>query len=170
MTRKTIIIIATLLIVPLFTACSLFGDDEAFSCKDLVVTGEDSPEAIEYRGDPSDQWVVTGIETEYDSSANHSITTLKVNAAYPNPTNPISKLTYDLPKHMSVRIKVRSSGGDYNSNIVDGRFTAGSYQVTADLSESSSKCFRADFYFEGSEKSNAYGLIKIERMNKFLYL
>lgn len=160
MNRKFIFIITTLLITPLISSCSLFGDDESFSCNDLVVTDETSPEPVDYRGDPSDQWVVSGIQTEYEDG--ETVNTLTVYAAYPNPANPTTQLSYNLPKDMTVKVRVKSSNGEYNQIIVDERKTSGRHQLAVELSESSSKCFRADFYFDGSEKSNAYGLIKIE--------
>lgn len=155
MKRKPSFIVIAFLAPFFIFSCSLFGSNgDTFSCQNLVVMDE-TGSLVEYQGDPSDQWKVSGIQPEYANL-------LKVNAAYPNPTTSRINIQYEIPDDMQVRVRVKGSNGDYDQIIVDNTQQKGSYTTIANLSESSSKCFRADFYFAGSESSNAYGLIKKE--------
>lgn len=162
----------TLLLFILSINCSLFKDEQNLSCEDLVITSEESPEIIQVKGDPSGQWVVSGIENPEETGSNCEegqecevgIAEYRVRAAYPNPIDAgtSTTLSFDFPEENNLKIVLQNEDGSFQEVITDRILPTGSYSQTVGFESRSAGCYRIDFYFGNSEVSNAYGLILTE--------
>ena len=52
--------------------------------------------------------------------------------AYPNPFNPLTKFTYNLPENAEVSLVIYNSMGQFIQELVSGHCQAGEYEVTWD--------------------------------------
>ena len=53
---------------------------------------------------------------------------------YPNPFNPSTTISFDIPTRNAVSLKVYDILGKEVMTLADGEYSAGSYNITADLS------------------------------------
>ena len=78
----------------------------------------------------------TGIITSND--AEEFPNTYELGSNYPNPFNPITTITYSLPRAEYVRLDVYDVAGKHVQTLVDGVMRSGSHSVVFDGSQLSS--------------------------------
>jgi len=101
-------------------------DNEAGIAMNHVVTISDANPVFVVPTDKfGSQWVkvdripTSGLPAEFTLNAN-----------YPNPFNPTTFITYDLPMKSHVRLTIFNAMGQIVANLVDGEQNAGSYRVS----------------------------------------
>lgn len=67
-----------------------------------------------------------------DEDKDYIIKEFKLSQNYPNPFNPTTKISYDLPKGSTVKLKVFNSIGKEIKTLVDERQNAGRYTIDFD--------------------------------------
>ncbi len=72
-----------------------------------------------------------------------------LHAAYPNPFNPSTTLSFDLPRASIVRLAIYDVTGRLVRNLTDGAFDAGTHRVTFDASDLSTGVYLARFECPG---------------------
>jgi len=164
--------IQTLLFALLFmltitlSSCSLFSSKDSFSCSDLVVTDETGL-VLEMLGDPSDQWRIMNSDIEpvtYELEGREYTSELQVDSAYPNPVRNKnnSRFSYVVPKTLRVFITISHASSRYNKTLVDNILPEGRHEVQISFQDLPNGCYKVEYFFDESDKVNAFGLIKVE--------
>ncbi len=79
---------------------------------------------------------------------------------YPNPFNPVTKIKFDIKKSGFVKLMVYDSRGSLISELVNGNYNAGTYEVTFDASKLSSGVYFYKLQTGGFESIKKMMLIK----------
>jgi len=147
-----------LISLPLITSCGIFGSDSQFNCNDLVLTDYVGLE-LGKEGEPSEQWKIMNLNSKDNEPDSVD---LSVSSAYPNPVNrnKYSTIRFSIHKEMNVNIQLTHAKKDFNRNILNERLSVGHH--TRNIKFEPDGCYRVDFHFDGSKKSNAYGLVLVE--------
>ena len=158
------------LLLLITNSCSLFSNDDGISCKNLVVTPENGPVTIEKRGDPTGQWIVTGIENpeieERECNSGEECEVLiaeyNVKAAYPNPmeVGTSTNLIFSIPETTRVNIKI--VGASYMEVPLNRVLPIGTHSLTIGFENGQEGCYKVEYFFGDSERANAYGMILVE--------
>ena len=83
------------------------------------------------------------------------ITDFKLNSNYPNPFNPTTVISYQLPVNSDVKLLVYDSLGRTVATLVNGQQQAGLHRVTFDASQ-----LAGGIYFYRLQTSNGFGEVK----------
>ena len=84
-----------------------------------------------YRPYPFNKWKVVATRADSDPVLPE---TFSLNANYPNPFNPVTTISYDLPGQIDVRLEVFDIVGRHVATLVDEIQPPGTYQVSWDAS------------------------------------
>jgi hypothetical protein len=87
-------------------------------------------------------------------------TTLELNPAYPNPFNAGTQLTFTLPQSGDVSLKIYDAAGRQVSNLANGYFLPGAYQVSFDGAGLPSGTYFARLISGGIETTRSMTLLK----------
>jgi len=102
------------------------------------------PRGIEYA-------IITIGNTEFEDNDNFDIITIN---NYPNPFNPVTKLSFSLPVEAAIEISIYNLKGQKVKTIAKGEFTAGTQQVTWDGNDNNNKQVSSGIYMYRLETSN----------------
>ena len=103
-------------------------------------------------GDSFDAWM-TAVETEVPDKFN-------VNGNYPNPFNPSTVISYQLPEASLVNLAVYDISGRQVAQLIDGWRNAGQHEATFDASHLSSGVYLYTLSASGHSVTGKMMLIK----------
>ena len=72
---------------------------------------------------------------------------LAIRGNFPNPFNPLTKITFDLPRNGSVKLDVYSASGEFVANIEDSFRNAGRHHVTWEGTDAAGRALPGGVYF-----------------------
>lgn len=84
----------------------------------------------------------------------------RITSAYPNPFNPSTTVSYDIPRQMDVEITLYSITGSEIGILEQGNRAAGSYELHLDMSEYAAGVYLVQIRSEGFEAVKKLTLIK----------
>ncbi|MCF7814065.1 MAG: T9SS type A sorting domain-containing protein [Candidatus Cloacimonetes bacterium] len=96
----------------------------------------DKQEDEEEPDDPISNNPVTNLPTEYCLKAN-----------YPNPFNPTTTISFDLPANTNATLQVHNVKGQLIKTLLSGNYTAGSHQFTWNGDDANGKPVSSGIYF-----------------------
>ena len=104
----------------------------------LLVINPETDELFNYIGDFEITEIIVA-NTQYEVSVELPIaTTISLSDAYPNPFNPVTSLTLNMPISGEMQVEVYNLLGQVVSTLASGYMDAGEYQLTWDASDVSS--------------------------------
>ncbi|MDZ7332440.1 MAG: phosphodiester glycosidase family protein [candidate division KSB1 bacterium] len=96
----------------------------------LAETDENKKNAgVIYLDDFKAHYIKTGVQNDRETSRPKGY---KLHQNFPNPFNPITRISFELPKDSDVKLEVFNARGEKVANLVDGRFPAGAHDVAFD--------------------------------------
>lgn len=84
----------------------------------------------------------------------------QLNAAYPNPFNPATTISFDLPQAGNVRYDLYDLAGRRVKSVLDGIYTSGKHQIRVDASDLASGVYIGRLVSNGQMRSHKMTLIK----------
>jgi len=127
----------------------------------IVVVNHESNELFTSKGDFEIVDVIAA--TSGGQVLSVEISTVKefmLGAAYPNPFNPVTSLSLDVPETGFVSVSVYNMTGQLVSTLADGNMDAGSYSLTWDASDMSSGMYFVKAAMSGSVNVQKVMLLK----------
>ena len=85
---------------------------------------------------------------------------VSLNNAYPNPFNPLTKITYSIPDEMNVNIKIYDISGRLVNELLDSQMSAGSHEINWDATENASGIYFLRMVVNNKSYSQKLILIK----------
>ena len=119
-----------------------FTDVPAMAANDgdmisFKVLDASSGELLDMEVDGNAQWINNGIEIVNLTDV-YLPTEVSLSNAYPNPFNPVTMLTYDVPSDMTISMGVYDVRGRLVEELVNGMRDQGRYEVTWNADQHSS--------------------------------
>ena len=104
--------------------------------------------------------IVLNLTNEIDVTFSTIPTEFSVSNAYPNPFNPVTNITFSIPKTMNVELNVLDIQGRIVNKIAQGMYDAGSYDMVVDGNNLSSGMYFIQLITEDGSKYSKVLLLK----------
>lgn len=99
---------------------------------------------------------LTSVQSDYNNIPSDYV----LNQNYPNPFNPSTKITFGLPQHSNVVLKVYNTLGEEVAELMNGSLDAGTYTYNFDASDLTSGIYIYSLQTDAGVISNKMTLIK----------